>query len=203
VLSNNNYQCIRFVEVIINSILNILDDGDIVLSPGDSPSKIVKIIQIVYGNKDNYTVINNGIPTTKHIRFISFPISSVGSYVDPLVIDNYLLSIITNNHISSLSNIKYLDFISQGGSYKNILKSLQRITNSNIIIPTINLAEYQPVDEECQNALKFIFDTSEGTRSRCLPNFNLYETRSLLPDSLLRCNVVIAILSLLLINKSP
>lgn len=188
-------------KVIISNIFNNLNDGDIVISPGDSPSKVIKIIQTVFGNNDNYVFNNNGISTVKHIKFINFPISSVSSYVDPIVIDSYLLSILKANNVSSLNNLKYLDFIEGGGSYRNIVSSLQRITNSSYVIPAINLSNFQPSDENCKDALKLLFDVSEATQSRCLPNFNLYETRPLPANSILRCNVVIAMISLLLLGK--
>ena len=83
----------------------------------------------------------------------------------------------------------------------NITKSLQRITNSSYVIPAINLSDLQSSDEKCKNALKFIFDISEGTTSRCIPNFNLYDVRSLSTNSILRCNVVIVIISLILLEN--
>ena len=197
ILSSEKYSCIGQIEYVISKIFENLNDGDVVIAPGDSPSKIVKIIQIVFGDNDNYIFEEN---QNKYIRFINFPISSI-SFVDSTVIDKYLLKILTFSGIEKIDNMKYLDFIEQGRSYKNIAQSLQRIFRKEYMIPTINLKDFQPENQECQSALKLITDISEGTTSRCLPNFNLYDTKKLPDNSLLRCNTVIAIVSLLLLGK--
>ena len=200
-LSKNNFQCMRHIKSLIFSIFLRLNNNEIVIAPGDSLIKFIKIIQIVYGDNDRYTISDDVDHKDLHIKFITFPLSSISGYADKKLLDNYISYVISTNNILSTDNFVYLDFIYGGGSAKNIIDSFKRTLNKDIEFTIINLANYSIANEACENALKFIFDVSEGSSSRCMAKFNLYEKIEPSNINLLRCNVIIAILSLILYNK--
>jgi len=101
-LSENNYSCLETARHVIDDIVSHLNAGDVVLSPGDSPYALVKIIQ----NLD--------------VTFILFPISGLDYRSQQL--DQYLDSIL----LTYEGDIKILDYSYTGRSFKVLNESLSR-----------------------------------------------------------------------------
>lgn len=86
----------------VSLILHKLPNNSIVVAPGDSPTKIINIINMLYRDNDGlYTYKkSNGSVITKKLTIISFPISklSVGA-IDQTALDSYFLKVLNVNKI--------------------------------------------------------------------------------------------------------
>lgn len=137
-----NIKCFIIIDTIIKYIFSKLNNNDVLLSPGDSPSKIIIPFIINYKiDKDIYMV--NG--TKKRLKIIQFPISGRSLHLneDKILIDNYIHKILKNNNVLPHDNIKIIDYFDTGDSYNKIRFSISRYKNYNNIKPL----EIDDIDE--------------------------------------------------------
>lgn len=201
---SNNYECLLNILHICDKIFLSLQNGDIILAPGDSPSKIVYLINTFYCLGDENYLRQEDV---LKLKFVQFPLSGIsGSITDYSLLDNYLRYILSINNVHNVNNIVFLDYFDSGGTYYNILSSLKRITgNNNFQMKIINLKTFEDEminGDECKlNYVKMIAE-SELINSRCISKYTLGSTEpSLIIGNALRCNVILIILVLLRYEK--
>lgn len=188
--SENNFACLETVRDLIRRILSQLQDGDIVLVPGDSPYKLVKVINLVMDLPE--------------IRFILFPLSGLGYFSDDDEVKEYLIEVLRQNGLlSPPKQLKILDYSYSGRGYMIMANLLREIYGSpGMLIPLVNIK----LDHTsfCHSLLDELFANAEHWRSRCLPGY-IFED-GLQPEpvdyiSQVRCDVVILILALYLQDR--
>lgn len=200
-----DYQCLSSILQIAEKAFMAMQNSDVILAPGDSPSKIIYIIYALWGLGNNNFLRGNEII---NLRFLQFPLSGLGDKyrdVDLSLLDSYLKQILNKNNISSSDNIVFLDYIAGGGTYAKILASLKRITNNNNFnlkrIDLWDIIHKSPI-KRCILEDEFTIAHSEHTNSRCIPQYKLGITElPVVINNILRCNVVLAMLVLLAFNK--
>jgi len=96
-LNTNDYKCLGYILKLCRKVLQSLEDNSVVIAPGDSPSKIIQIINMLYRvGKDTYMYKGE----EKHIRFITFPISGLSTKVDISALDEYFTQILLQNNVN-------------------------------------------------------------------------------------------------------
>lgn len=191
-LSKNNFACLSEINQPIQALLSSFEMGDIILAPGDSPYKLVKIIENVYDLVD--------------VRFITFPISGLAMYggLDTSLddkIDQYLVSVLNQHGITSPINLKIMDYKSSGKSIRTVQRSLRRIfDDAGLKVPIIDTHILH--DTFCLAIIDDLFSRSEATNSRCMARYNLLaEEQSVGDISKGRCATIIALISLYLMGR--
>ena len=114
-------QCLNIIKDFTTDIFNSLDNDDVLLAPGDSPSKIIQVMKINYEHNPG-TFIMNGFK--KRIKIISFPLS--GKLFDDERLDKYLFEILKSNNVGPKDNVIMIDYKEQGETYNNIRLSMAR-----------------------------------------------------------------------------
>lgn len=157
-------------------ILEQIPTDSVVLVPGDSPSKLILLLKLLYEETPNLFHYDDNY---KQIKFIMFPISGLSDSVNDKLLDKYLAEIIIRNNVSPNDKLVYLDYILGGGTYRAIKNSLSRIFNDqNIRLEKFNIANISDV-----------IITSENTHSRCVTKYNL--GTELININVKRCNAIV------------
>ena len=184
--SKDNYLCLETVRRLTIRIVSQLQPGDVVLAPGDSPYKLVRVMNLVYD-----------LPS---IRFVTFPLSGLGHFYRENEVEQYLRTILIQNGIGTPNQLKILDFSWSGASFELMTNLLRKIFNQpGLQVPLINIR--LPHTDYCLALLDDLFAVAENLQSRCTPEYYLKDGLQLEPVdqiSQARCAVVIAILSLYL-----
>lgn len=208
-VSSHKYENLRTLTNMVNYILNLISSDSILLCPGDSPSKIILLLQLLY---DDYLEKNN-------IKIITFPLSGHSNYNNT---KRYISKILNDNNITTGDNLIIIDHFNTGSSYNIIMNIL--LKQFNIIVPLINLSDiwkksngfkiYTPieikfmseygadVDEEihpADNIYNELIINSEDTHSRCIPKYKLYQKMTNI--NVKRCNAIVTLMALLILNK--
>ncbi len=186
-LSRDKFACLERLRDFIPIVLSQMQEGDIIISPGDSPYKLIRIIENVY------------VPLK--VKFITFPLSGLRQRSPEL--DRYLWNLLTSEGVTSSKRLKIMDYSWSGDSFRVITESLREFFNKPFLtIPTINIRnEY---GDHCGEIINDLFSAAEGTISRCLPSYYVIydeEIRELGELSRRRCAVVIAVASLYLLGR--
>ena len=168
---NNIMKFLKLCENIYNSIPN----NTTVIAPGDSPSRVIKTIQLIYQKHDNLFIGD------KNINIISFPLSRSLRKTSPKLIDEYLSSLSIPSE-----NIIYLDYINIGQTHQLIQDSLRRLYNNNTLsLPKINIGDYIKHD----NFFNYMISCAEIIHSRCHPVYKLECEK--IPINYFRSNVLL------------
>ena len=131
---------------VLDQILELfltVDDGSVVLSPGDSPKKLIQVMKILYGTGNQYTMRVQNQVITKTIYIVEFPLSNARS-LSPILIDTYLKNVLGQYPFHS--KFYLFDIIRGGGTYSAIENSLRRITGDQTLrLPAvaINFAKHK------------------------------------------------------------
>lgn len=186
-LSDNNFSCLEEIRSSIKIFFSMLQMGDIILAPGDSPYKLIKIINNVYD------VIG--------VKFIIFPLSGIMN-IPENQLDTYLKDILAQNDVTSLNNVKIMDYSDSGASIIRLNDSLLRIfgyDEEEYEIPVINT--HITRDTYCLALIDDLFALSERSESRCMPTYSV-SGRIFPPNNISkgRCATVIALISLYLMG---
>lgn len=218
-LSYNNYECLKPILSMTIRLMRLLKNNDVVICPGDSPYKLIRLINLLYLSHDNiYKYINTRTKRInylndellgeeeglieKKITFLVFPLSGLrNGYYDKAMLDNYLINISNFNEIDKNSRLVYLDYFDLGTSYFVLKSSLTRITNNDYLQLTkidlyIDCWLQVRHSKKCYDAFFDLIAESENTNSRCVPRFYVNKTTPPV-NNIFRCNVVITILYLL------
>lgn len=119
-----------FIEQIIELVI-VVEDGAVVLCPGDSPSKFIQVMKILYGGASRhggtYTVPDVTTDVTKKINIIEFPLSNAGDS-DPKKLDRYIRRVLQRHNVDLNSPFYLFDFIRSGTTYEALEASLRRIS---------------------------------------------------------------------------
>ncbi len=212
-LTNYDYECLRHLLELVSKVLYTIEDGEIVIAPGDSPSKIINLINMLYQvDTDIYEYVDRTNETEsnvrKYIKFVSFPLSKLTSATDPVLLDNYLNEVLITNgiNINEISRLSYIDHIHMGASRKELEKSFQRMTsNMNFILTTINLESLMtnilPYGRQngCYSTYMDAIAETEVIGARCVAKYKLGS--SMVHPNLLRCNMINSMLYLLAIGR--
>ncbi|GAG54573.1 unnamed protein product [marine sediment metagenome] len=127
------YGKIEYVEIfndLIKDVFNCLNDGDVLLAPGDSPSKIIQVMKINYEVEPGEFIING---VRKNIKIVSFSLSTAQT-TKPSEIDKYLFGILESNNINPNDNLIMIDHTEYGKTYKCIRSSIARYKGINTLI---------------------------------------------------------------------
>lgn len=140
------------------------------------------------------------------MRFITFPISGLGGYgvLDTSIndkLDEYLVSVLNQNDITSPKNLKIMDYKSSGKSIRALQNSLRRIFNdAGLKVPIVDTHILH--DTFCLAIIDDLFSQSESTNSRCMSRYHLVaEEQSVGDISKGRCATIIALISLYLMGR--
>lgn len=185
--SDNHFSCLEVVRELLRTILFQLQDKDTVLVPGDSPYKLVKLINLLFD-----------LPK---VRFIVFPLSGLGYASAADEVKKYLVEVFKKNGIFSLpKQLKILDYSYSGQGYMIMVDLLREINKSpKLQIPLINTKIKH--DSFCHSLIDELFANAEHLRSRCVSGYFFDDGLELDPldyISQVRCDVVIIILALYL-----
>jgi hypothetical protein len=218
-LSVNNYACLNeTILSCVGKIINDLKEGSIIIAPGDSPSKLVHLLNLLYyhedSNKWEYQTIDpqTGSPITvqKSLQFVMFPLSAAKSWPTP-ALTQYVQDVLQDMPISP-DKMVYLDYV-ESGTTLNALNRVFRILFNlpDYELPEINLelACFDFKTQRCPDPnglLMNIFAEAEGDQCRCLPSFNynvgtdkLYQDPT--PINVQRCNMTLILMYLKAISK--
>jgi len=175
----------KFIQA-CRDIFEELPDDSLIIAPGDSPARIVRIIDLFYKTGDNQYVNN------KSMNIVNFPLSSSYRTITDDLIDNYVEGLIKFGKITlSFNNIIYLDYVGGGNTYKLLLNSLRRVTgNSNLTMSMIDIKSYLDVGE----MFFCLISAAENMEARYMPIYRLeYKCGDL---NLFRANAIISYLYL-------
>lgn len=191
-VSSDEYRCLEIVAKVGYDVLQILQNGDVVIAPGDSPAKIINLINLLYRIGPNvYQDPNTG--EEKTIYFLSFPLSALGrarklGLAEEKLHQQYIQQILTNNEIALDSNFVYFDNISSGATLSKLNTIFEKIIGKPIQLQVLDLGQVWP-STLCQDVLD-IMDGAEHTGSRCIPKYRISSMLPIMPKiNLLRCNV--------------
>jgi len=137
-----NYTGLYIILDLCKYIIEKLNDNSIVIAPGDSPFKIIQLINMLYQTEpETYVYQIKKKIIYKHIKFVMFPISGLSDIrtVPKNILDDYMNQVWRENNITSFDNLIYLDYSAGGGSYFSIYESLVRLTgNKDLKLEKIN-----------------------------------------------------------------
>jgi len=154
-----NYNNIMKFLKLCENIYNDIPNNTTVIAPGDSPSRVINTIQLLYHKHDNLYIGD------KYLHIINFPLSRSFRPYSPKLIDEYLSSLLIPSE-----NIIYLDYINIGQTHELIQDSLRRLyNNSKLSLPKINIGDYLKQD----SFFNYMISCAESIHSRCLPIYKL------------------------------
>lgn len=173
----SNYDAlINFIEGCRN-IHNNIPKGSVIIAPGDSPSRVCHLLNLLYNDK-SYQILN-------------FPLSSSYSKTNPILIDSYLKTI-----IKEYNNLVYLDYVGSGRTYRLINNSLIRLSeNITLKFPSMNIADYIDIGE----LFTCLVSSAENINARALPIYKLEYSYN--PINIFRANAIVTYLYLIAQNK--
>src|SRR3989338_2717248 len=128
-VSENDYACLNYIIQYISVLMSELEDGAYVIAPGDSPSKIIALINLFFYNpKSSKYEYYIGYPTPtglksvliqKTFTFITFPLSQI-SYWSDTELYQYVLPIIQRNPPANPRKIVYMDYTDSGTTLRKL-----------------------------------------------------------------------------------
>lgn len=200
--SKNNYRELGYLVELTVQVMKEIPDNAVIIAAGDSPSKIVNLINLLWKNNDTTYFPQR----SKTIQFIRFPLSKVKN-IGLESLSNYLKQILESNGIDYQRQTRFidLDYIESGASHQKIGAALQ-LLNYNIVLDQINLrdlwidlADQTGIDLENVDVFDLIKD-ADIYDARCVPEYP--DLNSSVPQLNLRqCNLIVALLYLKAIQK--
>ena len=197
-ISENEHFCLKAILTLCDRVFYAIEDGSVVLAPGDSPSKIIQLINLMYHQGGDVYLKDS---VEKSITFVNFPISRLTRpSFDLGLLDKYLSKVLQNVTIDD--KLVYLDYFSTGGTYNTLLNSLRTIMGDiNLEVPSININELwkQVGNKECYDTFMRLIAETERVEDRCIPKYTLGTTMRNI--NMMRCNIIIAMLYLLYLGR--
>ena len=186
-LSYNYFSFVKNLANNLDELYNSLRKYNLILAPGDSPSKYILIAQLLGIN----------LPPV-----VLFPLSGLGteyplSQSDKRLLDNYLEEILRDYDINSNTKICLFDYQSSGATENRIRESLKRIFNTEIKLKFIE-AHVPNVDRQQEYRIMIEGDL---WNKRCQPTYKILENQSLQLINILRCNVIVSLVVLARYHK--
>jgi len=167
--SKGNYQQLNYLVELARRTLIKLPNDSLVIAPGDSPSKVVHLINLLWKiDEDTYRIKyrpldygyladdgyydDDGEPikqfgyveVTKRIKFIVFPLSALQ---DPSLstlqaLPNYLRGVLDSNGVNYQGQVTFIDLDHiEGGTTHRRLQSALKQLNPDIQLNKLNLAD--------------------------------------------------------------
>lgn len=184
----------------LDELLDNIPDGTVIISPGDSPSKIIFYLKLMYmidNNVYQYIDDDNNI-VTKNITFINYPISeiqvpSISSHTKD-IIDNYTQAIINYYHLTPDLEYVFLDYIVGGSTLRTISKSFSDVLGTDINFDFIDIGDTSDI-----STIKYFILNDYRCKMSLVPNdinsdrFEYYITQGLNQNVTL-CNIIVLLL---------
>ena len=202
----NHYACMQETAITCaGKIIHSLENGTVVLTPGDSPTKIVKLLEFLYYNAEieRWEYELEGQIIRKELQFISFPLSGISAWpVEEL--DAYVNSILDPVLDPQITNISYFDNIDTGSTLEALNGVLQRrLGNPGFEMKVMNLELtcFDIAEGGCPDENLFLvnfFVDAEGEECRCTPPYSYLDNQKMIlpPINFQRCNLFLIVLYL-------
>lgn len=192
-----------------SDIMDAIPNHSVVLAPGDSPSKVVQLFDLLFSDGSSYTYVLRS-RRYKTVRFVQFPLSQPDeptvrrqSYVR---LRDYNGHVVRDSGITPDTRLVHLDYVNTGATGQLLHRVIQEVLNTQIQMTVINIADYWPDcgGGPCSGLLDTTVSASEITASRCTARLraNLvgsgedFVQSHLLYTDVMRCNVATILLYL-------
>jgi hypothetical protein len=184
---NISYYDFEKVTSKFDSIVNDMNQYDIILAPGDSPAKYINAIKLI-GLKTPPIILfpASSIDTDPNIKTINGKLVSGGT-TNKYQLDKYLIHLLDG--YDNIKSIGIFDLMGYGRSYNSISDSLYRII-PNIIIKKVQYPNL--------SSLYDILTFSENSGSRCVLKYEISDEypENKTVSNTFRCNVISLALAL-------
>ena len=116
-------ECFDVIKPILQDLFNLLNDGDVLLVPGDSAFKIIHVMRLNHEIEPDLFIFDDVV---KRITILDFPLSNAARVL-PEQLDAYILDQLEANNVSLNSNFVMYDFVNIGTTYRALRTSLGRL----------------------------------------------------------------------------
>jgi len=115
--------CFNVIRPMLQDLFNLLNDGDVLLIPGDSSFKIIHTMRLNHEIEPNLFMFDGIV---KKITILDFPLSATGN-IPPEKLDSYLLLQLESKNVPLDSNFILYDLVGEGSSYRALRRALGRL----------------------------------------------------------------------------
>lgn len=162
--------------------INIIPNNSLVICPGNSPYKIVKIIELMFMTEKDTYIING---KTKRIRFLCFPLSRPEGKFNFEDVSSKFKLFLDKHDLFEYDNYIYFDHIDSGQTYNYVSQLLRNYFSGKDV-----KLQKMPLKKIFKDDSHFFFLYNDYHNDRCVAkNYESDFYKQM--DNLRRCNIVI------------